>query len=258
MRLTSHQRYVSNELTHFVGKNLKTDEERFALLVRIIREGILRPGRVGHFLTGFTMAIPVRGGTLSTNQAVTSTVVCFCDIPVSDLGIHMKKYKPFGIAFEKRLLIAKGANPVFYIASDARAPYTGATKAKHAFDSLYRTHRKLSKDLTKFLEHQLPPQKGVQIVRSGGHGVPLAERLLWRVGEFTESLDDLLFSNVKFFHSDRSETSTRNFYMEREWRVRGAVQFGIHDVARVIVPKVFAGRFRQAFPSYKGQLEFSS
>src|SRR5689334_24442201 len=42
-------------------------------------------------------------------------MVCFCDIPVEDLPLHMKKYSQFGLAFSKGFLIGKGATPVFYV-----------------------------------------------------------------------------------------------------------------------------------------------
>lgn len=50
-----------------------------------------------------------------------SQVVCLCDIPVSDLEIHMRKYSPFGLSFLKPFLVEKGANPVFYIARNSKA-----------------------------------------------------------------------------------------------------------------------------------------
>jgi hypothetical protein len=45
--------------------------------------------------------------------------VCFCDIPVADLSLHIGKYSAFGIAFTKRFLVKRGASPVFYIAKDS-------------------------------------------------------------------------------------------------------------------------------------------
>ena len=46
-------------------------------------------------------------------------MVCFCDIPDSDLAIHVNKYSRFGLAFKKEFLIAKGACPVFYVANES-------------------------------------------------------------------------------------------------------------------------------------------
>ena len=36
--MQSTQRYVSNELTHFVGRGLEADEERYSLLVKILKD----------------------------------------------------------------------------------------------------------------------------------------------------------------------------------------------------------------------------
>src|SRR4029077_14814674 len=47
------------------------------------------------------------------------SVVSFCEIPVGDVGIHMSKYGPFGIAFSREFLLNQGANPVLYLAEDA-------------------------------------------------------------------------------------------------------------------------------------------
>jgi hypothetical protein len=46
-------------------------------------------------------------------------VVCFCDIPVIDLAIHVRKYSKFGLAFKKAFLIERGACPVFYVANES-------------------------------------------------------------------------------------------------------------------------------------------
>ncbi len=39
--MASKRNYVSNELTHFVGRSVKSREQRYALLLRILREGRL-------------------------------------------------------------------------------------------------------------------------------------------------------------------------------------------------------------------------
>jgi hypothetical protein len=57
---------------------------------------------------------------MSINDVFVEQVVCFCDIPEADLGMHIQKYSPFGLAFRKEFLIPKGASPVFYIANYSR------------------------------------------------------------------------------------------------------------------------------------------
>jgi len=46
-------------------------------------------------------------------------IVYFCDIPLSGLELHMKKYGCFGIAFASRSLVTRGANPAFYVVKDS-------------------------------------------------------------------------------------------------------------------------------------------
>jgi hypothetical protein len=97
------QRYVSNELTHFVGARLKTRRDQYNLLKRILTTKMLRafPGPVErpyHIVRRDTDA------PLSSNRACEGSMVCFCDIPICDLPLHMAKYSPFGLAFPKESL----------------------------------------------------------------------------------------------------------------------------------------------------------
>ena len=41
-------------------------------------------------------------------------MVCFTDVPLAHSEQHCAKYSPFGIAFDKRRLMGKGAQPVLY------------------------------------------------------------------------------------------------------------------------------------------------
>ena len=50
--------------------------------------------------------------------------MCFCDIPVGDLGLHMRKYSPFGLAFKKDFFAEQGALPVFYVPEAGRPAVT--------------------------------------------------------------------------------------------------------------------------------------
>jgi hypothetical protein len=110
------QRYVSPELTHFVGGSLKTQEKQYRLLKRIIRSGTLRarPRPRGHNSDVYVL-VKHRDQRLSSNQSYRGSVVCFCDIPLDDLSIHTEKYSRFGIAFSKDFLAEEGALPVMYV-----------------------------------------------------------------------------------------------------------------------------------------------
>jgi len=113
------QRYVSTELSHFVGRG-QAEEQQFKLLLDILRTGWLT--YAPHDPTQPRMARLDFSRPISTDEAIKYQVVCFCDIPDTDLAIHVKKYSKFGLAFKKTFLIARGACPVFYVANETPVP----------------------------------------------------------------------------------------------------------------------------------------
>ncbi|HXA17974.1 MAG TPA: abortive infection system antitoxin AbiGi family protein [Thermoanaerobaculia bacterium] len=136
--------YVSSELTHFVGAGEPSDEDRFQLFVKILREGKLLDGRSLHRAAKRPVSfldVDAGDGTearqnyfaepyfdtdlradLESNDFVRPDMVCFCDIPHKPPGffrIHTAKYNRFGIAFARSFLVRQGACPVFYVARSA-------------------------------------------------------------------------------------------------------------------------------------------
>src|ERR1039457_5940254 len=113
--------YTSRELTHFVGRSFRPDNQKqFDLLIKILETGILSP-RPDNPSSWYNRA---NGGTLTLSVGELYPQfynVCFCDIPLGDLDLHVRKYGAFGIAFLKSLLVPRGATPVFYVAENA--PY---------------------------------------------------------------------------------------------------------------------------------------
>lgn len=231
--MQSTQRYVSNELTHFVGRGLKTDEERYFLLVKILKSGWLTPGPVQDPQERHRTLITTPGAKFSAEEMFNPHVVCFCDIPVGDLSIHMEKYKHFGLAFTKGFLIKKEARPVFYMTQ---------VVAKE-FDALSDRYGRLfsSANLGRLIrERKLTTEE---------YG--LFEQL--RV-----YLDFNVLSLCKPFDERRtSDVDPQNFYMEREWRVFGNVHFDVTDVYRIIIPQEYSAQFRQDMVEYCGQLTYS-
>lgn len=115
------QRYISKELTHFVGKG-KRQEEQYSILLDILKSGVLKT-----FLEQNEKYVVLECKELVSSQMphgpvedmYQPQVVCFCDIPVEDLEIHMRKYGRFGLSFLKPFLIEYGANPVLYVANNS-------------------------------------------------------------------------------------------------------------------------------------------
>lgn len=241
------QRYVSDELTHFVGRG-RPEAEQLRLLLDILRKGTLSPPPHDPEPEG-RVAID-RQAPVSRNEAYEPEAVCFCDIPVGDLDLHIRKYSAFGIAFRKPFLVGRGASPVFYVAgaSTTRAPDASGrlaplTRADY-FDAMVREYHRLRDESQARLDG-LPP---------GAKEREFHERLL-RLAHF---LDFEVWSYLKFFHYPTGDEDPENYYMEREWRLLGTLRFRLEDVRRVILPEAHARAFREAFPGYHGQVTFGS
>ena len=74
--------------------------------------------------------------------------------------------------------------------------------------------------------------------------------------EFSNFLILHFFSYLKFFDPAKDDEDDENYYMEREWRVVGNVQFQLQDVTRVLLPQQYGPRLRNDVPGYTGQVTF--
>ena len=240
------QRYVSPDLTHFVGRRLRAQGKQYAVLRAILLERRLR-ARSPERRSRESYALEVHwDGRLSGNNAFRGSYVCFCDIPPGDLEVHMQKYSRFGIAFTKDFLLELGAAPVMYVPGRGRPallpfhPYgPGVVSSNNvAFDAFWRKYARLYSRIER-----------------RGNDVPEDVRQLFdHVRGF---LDVHVLSHLKFFDPYLHDEHKRNYYMEREWRVMSEVKFRLRDVRRVILPDRFAIPFRRDFPKYEGEVVFA-
>ena len=112
------QRYVSNDLTHFVGRGTDNPNAQYDLLIKIIHGGWLT--HPPHEETTKPLDENFDASKLmSADGLALRGIVCFCDILPQDYYIHMTKYSKFGISFLKSYLTIKGASPVYYVAKDS-------------------------------------------------------------------------------------------------------------------------------------------
>ena len=117
--MTGEQRYISNELTHLVGRGLKSDKEQYDRLIKILTEGyITYPPHNKKDLNARCLSTHYTAD-FTKNEMYVPTMVCFCDIPVCDLSIHINKYSPFGLSFNKEFIARKGGGPVYYVSKTA-------------------------------------------------------------------------------------------------------------------------------------------
>lgn len=248
------QRYVSPDLTHFVGRGAKPLGEQYRLLKKILRERTLRAPRLKssigkQSILGAEKGRPywlyirssVRSARLSDNGAYRGSFVCFCDIPLGDLGLHILKYGRFGIAFSKKFLLQQGATPVMYVPTRGRpaifpwgnfGPGRVSSNAV-SFDAFWKNYKEL---------HLAVANKA------------LSSPLLVAAQRVTQFLDMHVLSHLKFFDPLVPDWHKDNFYMEREWRISGDLKFDLQNVRRVIISEGYGRRFRRDFPHYSGEI----
>lgn len=251
--MSSQQHYISNELTHFVGKEDKTPDEQYERLRKILNEG-----KLIHNLTGKIMGISASGGPtsgvlmkvrpnakLSNNEMFNPEMVCFCDIPVGDLNLHIQKYSPFGLSFEKNFVVQHGGAPVYYIPKEAAVKIKILARVGNNKGELF------DKILPKLDAYFNIDYKTIQSL-SNTDSSSINTKLL--LGSF---LKLHILSYIKFFDHNLPDDHEENYYFEREWRIVGNLKFRMSDIKRILIPNNYAGQFRKDFPQYYGQLTFA-
>jgi len=288
------QRYVSNELSHFVGQD-KTDEEQYDLLVnKILKSGWLTHGPY-HDPNVPRSANLDFSKPISKDEAIAYQVVCFCDIPEVDLGIHTDKYGKFGLAFTKKFLIEAGACPVFYVTNESPVNPPGfVCPQEFEVDRVQEAKKNMRIDRALYFDTSvrvildifaafdaLCCNENDRFFKGGALSVSECKNRLGALFCLNETqvtsaelalknntqanatlricmdfLINYVFTFIKCFNAKSGFQDELNYYMEREWRVAGNVHFGLDDVSRVFFPRKYAKRFRSDIPEYAGQVSF--
>src|SRR6266498_1370023 len=177
----------------------------------------------------------------------------------------MTKYGPFGIAWNRDYLVAKGASPVFYIATDSPAATQPVVTREEYFNRMISAwelaiQQKFVDPIQTSLQ-DLQPSEGQDKPRTlSPQQAAKALEALHQMQHFfglTEFIEHHVFCFMKCFQAGLAPDDPSNYYMEREWRVIGNVSFDLASVRRILNPSAFAARFRDDFPSYAGQMSFS-
>jgi hypothetical protein len=170
----------------------------------------------------------------------------------------MDKYGEFGLCFRKQVLIGRGVNPVFYIATHAfvrdvdagdgtlhrqtRGEYLDEVGALYGpLHSFVWTRGTRPRDLEDPDLHEVL-RDCPDVSRH-----PAVERLYVKLDRLLQFFDAYVFGHVKCFNDELPLDSADNYYMEREWRAVTRVDFEMGDLAFVIVPKTFEARLKSDF-----------
>ena len=261
--------YISDYLCHFVGRSRANDDERFDLLVKIIKEKQLKANLDTPDNPSLYTSSNYKGDRLG-EILERCDCVCFCDIPDDMLEIHTSKYSRFGIGFTKPFLASQGARPVMYVPLSARMkePCFTDTPKDNPID-YYLYLNKLSNNLNPMLmllnaffkfDNQIR-----QLINAGGDlkrsvelydGTVLKELLDGHAHQmmFSETVAwATQCSYVKVFDETLAEDDPDNYYMEREWRSLKSVDFSVNDIQKVYLPsQQYRERFMAEFPDYAG------
>lgn len=118
----------SSNLTHFTDKKEN--------LLGILKE---------NFKVYFCKETVYLGGTPTSFYC---PMISFCDIPMSEIKDHIKKYGSYGIGLTKNWAIKNGLNPVLYVASNSELSRSYQTAINHfVFHPEKMTHRATKEEM---------------------------------------------------------------------------------------------------------------
>ncbi len=240
------QGYISEILFHFVGKNLQKEEEQYCLLKKIIQEGwISSPPHEQRIFPGSVEIDSMQYRKLE--EMINPKCVCFSDIPIKEISLHVKKYSKFGLGFTRDFLLTKGANPVFYIEENSNAFVQINDNAYNFMNRKEYYQEYTSKTIWYFLMRYL--QYTQKCADENNFDT-----------EFQDTLNILqflitVFSHFKPWNDQLDDKDPSNFYFEREWRALNNINFSLSDIAIVCVPENFIDRLKKDFPDYYGKIE---
>lgn len=254
------QRYVSSELAHFVGQGLE-EEQQYQLLLKILNEGWITHPPHNPKIRG-NLSVKT-SSSFSSNEMYCPQIVCFCDIPIADLDIHITKYSPLGLSFNKDFVVKQGGCPVFYLPLQAKVQIRKEASPEEMMrllkedgsDALFENIGKgqyFDRMTHEFGELMKIFQKLI-MENSQSPGVPKEHIRLMELESF---ISFHIFSYIKFYDHSLTDDHADNYYLEREWRVVGNVEFDLNDVETVFMPKQYSQRFKTDCPLYRGHLVF--
>lgn len=260
--------YVSNLLCHFVGRSKSSDEEKFQLLLLIIKEGrllcSLDPAGTPKTIMSSKYSGEHVGEVLERCDSV-----CFCDIPDESLGIHTNKYSKFGMGFDKSFITKCGARPVMYVPKSAKLPVNPGVNFPDTPMEYYLQLFRQSKSMNMILSflnqaydfrlllsdimEKDPTISDVLKLLDPIFARKFADGKTQQMLFHEEMAWQTQFEYVKVFDESLSDDDPDNYYMEREWRCTHNIEFRLSDIKKIYLKnEKYIDDFIRYFPDYKG------
>lgn len=239
--------YTSDELVHLVGSSHPSDDEaNFETLKLIVESGEIRT-RLMEAGSGRTGYLTKRSGSLVDESRLDPNVTCYADIPRRSLAIHVTKYGRFGLSFDRAWMAHQGARPVMYVPK-RRDEFFSAIGGSQLLRDLDAIHEGLLQHCEKQLEGV---NRASRRMRAMGT-MPRGE--LSVLAATKTALELYLMAFIKPFDVQLARDDPKSFYMEREWRKFGNLQFEAKDVVAVYVAPGHLARAKLAFPSLRDKI----
>ena len=236
--------YVSNCLTHWVGRGKPVDEQyRILTECILIKRQLLYGSAPWHFSSKY--------GGLKKDRQFTIPMVCFTDIPFSECVHHCQRYSEFGVSFDKVHLVNCLASPVGYALNPLIfESYSYISHTLHGIRGLVDG---------KTIPDGLRKGEGVSIhdlLRRFQYMCGFLEQYSEREFDFAENRPEPREGQEEFFEDPSA------LYYEREWRMalsedakdlrwneccggKYYFTFGEQYLKYVIVPREYIDRFRK-------------
>lgn len=230
------QTYASDVLYHMVGGKAPMDHERnFDTLCKILESREIRHRKIDGLPGPMSLKIDF-DAAMADGELIVQTVICFCDIHLSQLApIHTGKYGRFGVGVDRHLVASWGGRPVSYIPMTKRE---STCYWNHFGSEVMTAYRALH----HYFEE---PWEGERTSTRMGGGFPKSpDEALDMVSSL---ISKELLAYLKFFNSDLPVEHPQNYYMEREWRKFGNLPLDM-ALRQVIVASGYGNRLGNLFP----------
>ncbi|MDA7088264.1 abortive infection system antitoxin AbiGi family protein [Pseudomonas sp. SA3-5] len=250
--------YVSNTLYHFVGGGVmkdsgltagEKDEACFQRLLTVLGSGFISAkgldGEWQHQESMVSISINPDGHLKHGDFdgfLVKGAITCYCDIPLTSIGVHAGKYGKFGLGVSASVLAGYGARPVSYVPLANNGAFEPNYKSYGLLNNMTEEISRLHREVSDWEdEHNPEDEEGWQEIE--------IQHPLSGIGRILER-DVAAF--IKPYNCELSLTDPDNYYTEREWRLLGSVEITPRTVQRLIVAAGFAERLRKELPQFSG------
>lgn len=242
----TNQGYVSHDqLFHFVARKAPDNEARYQILRRILANGVIsHPPHSIDWGEQDSFQVNKKGSILNEDLVVPN-MVCFCDIPFGELGIHMNKYSQFGISIMRDRIARFGGRPVTYYPYWRNDPHN----VVYGLKAIERLEQEFHSFSDRYSAEFGPSPKTMSRQLGQSHRTFL-EACEW----FNSEMALRYLAYLKPFDMSLPAEHEKNYYMEREWRRLGNLMFAPEHLGCVIVPAEYVVRARTDLPDYEAKI----